>query len=138
MQLIILIAIAAVAGYLISRSRASKRIDETAASAASATKSAVTRTSDRLRGRPSGEQLTSWASGAGAEFLPQEFIDWLAGLDQEQLNAFTGALTDHMNSLGFGLKDLVEGKLAEQPEQVKSYSEAIAAYSQTYRQAHSG
>lgn len=138
MQLIILIAIAAVAGYLISRSRASKKIDETAASAASATRSAVTRTSDRLRGRPSSEQLKSWATGAGAEFLPQNFIDWLAGLEQERANAFTAALTDHMNGLGYGLKDLVEGKLDDQPEQVKAYSEAMAAYSQTYRQAHSG
>lgn len=62
----------------------------------------------------------------------------MEGLDQEQANDFTGALTDHMNSLSFGLKDLVEGKLADQPEQVKTYSKAVAAYSQTYRQAHSG
>ena len=135
MQLIILIAIAAVAGYFISRSRASKKIDETAATAASATKSAVSRTSDRLRGRPSSEQFKSWASDAGSEYLPQEFIDWLTGLEQTQADAFTSALTDHMNSLGYGLKDLVEGKHADQPEQVKSYCEAIAPYGKTYRQA---
>jgi hypothetical protein len=62
----------------------------------------------------------------------------LEGLNQEQANDFTGALTDHMNSLSFGLKDLVQGKLADQPEQVKTYSEAVAAYGQIYRQAHSG
>jgi hypothetical protein len=136
MPLIILLAIAVVAGYLIAKSRASKKIDDTAASVVSTTKTAVTQTSDRLRGRPSGEQLESWASGAGAEYLPQEFIDWLAGLSKEEANTFTGALTDHMNGLGFSLKDVVDGKLADQPEQAKTYSETIAAYSQTYRKAH--
>lgn len=137
MPLIILLAVAVVAGYLIARSRASKKIDETAASAVTTTKTAVTKTSDRLRGRPSSEQLNTWASGAGAESLSKEFVEWFDGLSAEDASSFTSALTDHMNGLGYNLKDLVEGKLADQPEQVKTYSQAITTYSQTYRQAHS-
>lgn len=135
MTLFILLVIAVAAGYLIAKSRASKTIDETAASVVSTTKTAVSQTSDRLRGRPSAEQLKSWASGAGAEYLPQEFIDWLGALNQEDASEFTNALTDHMRGLDFSLKDLLDGKLADQPEKVKTYSETIAAYSQTYRQA---
>ena len=135
MTLFILLVIAVAAGYLIAKSRASKTIDETAASVVSTTKTAVSQTSDRLRGRPSAEQLKSWAGGAGAEHLPQEFIDWLGALNQEDASEFTNALTNHMRGLDFSLKDLLDGKLADQPEKVKTYSETIAAYSQTYRQA---
>lgn len=135
MPLILLLAIAVVAGYLIAKSRASKTIDETAASVVSTTKTAVSQTSERLRGRPTAEQLKTWANGVGSEYLPKELTEWLAGLNKEEASAFTNALTDHMNSLGFSLKDLLEGKLADQPEKVKTYGETISAYYQTYRQA---
>ena len=55
MPLIILLVIAVVAGYLIAKSNASQKIDETAASAYNTTKTAVNKTVDRLRGRSSDE-----------------------------------------------------------------------------------
>lgn len=134
MPLIILLAVAVVAGYLIAKSRASKTIDETTTNVVSTTRTAVSQASDRLRGRPSAEQLKNWTASAGSEYLPKEFTEWLAGLSKEEADAFMNALTDHMNSLGFSLKDLLDGKLADQPEKIKTYSETIAAYYQTYRQ----
>lgn len=137
MPLLILLFIAVIIGYLIARSRASKKIDETAASAVSTTKSVASKTTDRLRGRPSSDQLKGWAAGSGAEYLSQDFRDWLASLNQDDTRSFTVALNDHMSGLGYNLKDLVEGKMQDQPEHVKTYAEAVDAYSQTYQAAHS-
>ena len=135
MQLIVLLLIAVVVGYLISRSRASKAIDKTASDAYTASKGLVSKTSDRLRNRPSSDQLKAWVAGAGAEYFQPEFKDWLAALNKDQAQAFTGALTDHMASLGYSLQDLVEGKLQNDPAKVKTYAGAIETYSQVYRQA---
>ena len=135
MTLIILLLIAVVVGYLIAHSRASKAIDKTASDAYSTSKDFVGKTSDRLRGRPSSDQLKAWVAGAGAAYFQPEFKDWLTALSKEQGQAFTGALNDHMASLGYSLQDLVEGKLQNEPGKVSSYASTIDAYSQVYRQA---
>jgi hypothetical protein len=135
MPLIILLIVALVVGYLIARSRASKAIDKTATDAYTTSKGFVEKTSDRLRGRPSNDQLKAWVAGAGASYFQSEFMDWLAALSKEQAQSFTAALTDHMASLGYNLQDLVEGKLQTELDKVSRYASAIEAYSQVYRQA---
>ena len=135
MQLIVLILIAVVVGYLIARSRASKAIDKTASDAYTASKDLVSKTSDRLRNRPSSDQLKAWVAGAGSEYFQPDFKDWLAALNKEQAQSFTSALTDHMASLGYSLQDLLDGKFQNESDKVKSYAGAIESYSQVYRQA---
>ena len=133
MGLIILILIAFVVGYWLARSRASQTIDSTAEKAVNTTRSVVTTTSDRLRGRPSGIQFKAWVAGSGAEHLPDEFKDWLAGLTEDDAQLFTNHLYEYLRGLKLDLKALLEGKAAD----VDNYAQAIVAYSQSYRSAHS-
>jgi CHASE3 domain sensor protein len=132
--LIILVIIAFVIGYWLAKSRASQTIDDTAEKAVNTTRSVVTSTSDRLRGRPSSVQFKAWAAGSGAEYLPDDFKNWLAGLSEDDAQAFTNALNDYLRGLKLDLKALLDGKVAD----AGSYAQAIVTYSQSYRSAHGG
>jgi hypothetical protein len=139
MELIILIAVAAVAGFLFSRSRFSKPVDNATDRVTDSTKQYADRAENwvqRQFGRnPQTNRLRSWAANEGASHLPAEFKDWLSSLSEKDAQDFSRALEQNFNSLKYDLNKLLDGSLDSKPALMQTYVEAVVIYSQAYRKA---
>jgi hypothetical protein len=137
MQLILLLILFAVLGYLLARSRAGKQIDETAGKLTNQAVEFTGKSSDwvddRLGRKPSAGNFKTWA--VTAEYVPADLRDWAASLSDADADAFNKALQNHASSLDMDLNQLFSGSLDSQPDQRKVYVEAVAVYSQAYRKA---
>ena len=139
MALIILVIAAVVIGYFLARSRYSDSIDDTAGKVSSTSRSWADSASGwvntRVLRRKTAEPFREWAAGPGAEQLPNDFSEWLAGLSDEEAAEFTKALDKYSARLGYSLSELVEGDYDGKPALMQVFVEAIVIYSQEYRKA---
>ena len=139
MTLLLFIIIAVIVGYFLARSRYSQSIDDTVSKAATSSRSWTGRADEwwqsNVRKRSLAAPFKAWAAGAGADLLPQDFKSWLAGISDQELKDFTQALDSYSSDLGYSLKDLVDGKYANQPALMSVFVEAIVVYSQEFRKA---
>jgi hypothetical protein len=140
MELLILLLIAGIIGYLLSGSRYSRRIDETTGRVASSSEGYIEKTGRWIRTRfGRGKQANAflgWATGAGATHFPEDFKSWLGSLTLDEADQFTRALVTYTQSLGYRLEDYESGKMDSKPTQMQIFVEAVVIYSNEYRKAH--
>lgn len=139
MDLIILILVFAVLGYLVGVSRFGKQVDRATEQLTQNTGKMAGNFGNRWKSlfkRPdAGEVFRKWVAGSGASLFPEEFKTWLKELSPQEAREFTAALGEYSNSLGFKVNELVEGGLDREPILRQVFVEAIVVYSSAYRKA---
>ena len=85
--------------------------------------------------RKSAQPFQEWAAEVGAEYLPDDFKEWLADLSDAEATDFIRSLDEYASSLDYSLNDLVEGGYDGKPALMQVFVEAIVIYSQEYRKA---
>jgi hypothetical protein len=139
MQLLILLIIAGVIGYLLVGSQYGKNIDQTTEKVSETSEGLINRFRHwwkaRFGKKEDANRLVAWASGSGAAVLPEEFRLWLKSLSHQEADQFASALAEHSHSLGFELDELVSGGYDQKPAMMQVYVEAVAVYSNEYRKA---
>jgi hypothetical protein len=139
MDLIILVLVFAVLGYFLGVSRLGKQVDRATEQLTLTTGKMADSLESRWksifkRSQP-GDFFRNWVFGAGASLFPDEFKTWLKSLTEQQAQEFTAALGEYSNSLGFKLKELVDGGLDREPILRQVFVEAVVVYSSAYRKA---
>jgi hypothetical protein len=139
MDLIILILIFAVLGYLVGASRFGKRVDRTTERLTINTGKVASNLESRwnsiFKRSETGEVFRKWVAESGTSLFPEEFKTWLKNLSAQEAREFTAALSEYSNSLGFRLSELIEGGLDKDPILRQVFVEAIVVYSSAYRKA---
>ncbi len=139
MQLILLLVLFGVIGYMLAGSDFRDRVDRTADRVTTASGSWWTRSRAWWRARfspgVSGEEFRAWVAGRGADSLPDEFREWCADLSRGEAQEFTRSLADYADGLGYNLALLVAGRLEQKPVMKQVFVEAIVVYSDAYRKA---
>ncbi|MGW8250597.1 MAG: hypothetical protein ACWGO1_08140 [Anaerolineales bacterium] len=139
MQLLIILIIAGIIGYFLSRSRFGAEIDQATSQIGETSESLLDRSKKWLgerfgRGRAE-ENFVTWATGTGSAYFPQEFKDWMEGLTPEEAERFTHALALYAEGLDFDLDELVSGEMQNKPALMQVFVEAVVVYSHEYRKA---
>jgi len=139
MQLILLLIIFGIFGYLIAGTDFSERVDRATDRASVASDNWVTRFRAWWRALISNgvthEEFLAWVTGPGADSLPDDFQEWYRGLTKVEGQAFVDALSDYADGLGYNLMQLVAGGLEQKPIMKQVFVEAIVVYSDAYRKA---
>jgi hypothetical protein len=139
MDLIILVLVFAVLGYILGISRLGKQVDRATEQLTLTTGKMADNLESRWKSwfkRPqSGESFRNWVAGAGASLFPDEFKAWLKSQSVHDAREFATALGEYSNSLGFSLKKLVAGGLDQEPILRQVFVEAVVVYSSAYRKA---
>jgi Sec-independent protein translocase protein TatA len=138
MNLVVLLIIFLLFGYVLADTRLGRKVDQAAEGAAGSSKNLVDRVEARwkamFRRGSQADALRAWAANQGSD-LPVEVKTWLAGLAERDLRNFTQALASYSQGLGFNLDTLVEGGLDDEPILRQVFVEAIVVYSDAYRKA---
>ena len=139
MQLILLLVLFGVIGYMLAGSDFSDRVDRTSERASAASDKWVTRgwawwRSRFSRGVSEGE-FRSWVTGAGADSLPDDFREWYTSISKNEGQVFVNSLSNYADGLGYNLMKLVAGGLEQKPLMKQVFVEAIVVYSDAYRKA---
>ncbi len=136
MDLLIVLFIAGIAGYYLSKSRYSKNIDATTAKVATKSEDLVDQTKGWWRkrfGKEKGKNaFICWATGPGSAYFPEDLLTWWRGLSTDEADHFTRALSSYAEGLGFELDELVSGKMDSRPALLQVFVEAIVVYSHEY------
>jgi len=139
MDLLILLLIFALLGYLLGISHTRASANQAAEKSAPKAKSWAGRMGSRwvsiLNPRSFSLQFREWAIKEFPELFPEEFKSWLVGLNEAQLNEFVKTLNDFSHNSGYSLSQLIEGDLDNDPRMRQVFVEAISVYSQAYRKA---
>ena len=139
MQLILLLVLFGVIGYMLAGSDFSEKVDRTAQRASTASGKWRTRGTAWWRSRFSGgvseDEFRSWVTGSGADSLPDEFRTWYLSLSKDAGQEFVNALSAYADGLGYNLMKLVAGGLEQKPLMKQVFVEAIVVYSDAYRKA---
>jgi len=137
--LLLLIVAAIVIGYYLSRSKYSEHIDDVTEKVTSTSKSWTDKAGGWVQVRvgrgKDGDSFKEWPTDPGAEFLPDDFKEWLSDLSDEETEEFTQALTNYSKGLGYDLSALEKGVYDNNPALMQVYVEAVVVYSQEYRKA---
>jgi hypothetical protein len=144
MYLLSLFLLFMLAGWILATSRFSQTVDNAAGSVAAR----ISRLGNELRrrwqalfrrgprSRPvQGDDFRQYALGIGAALFPPDLKTWLAGLTEEETRSFQHSLGEYAQSLGFSLRELVDGSLDRDPIMRQVFVEAIVVYSPAYRKA---
>jgi hypothetical protein len=139
MDLLVLLLIFALLGYLFGISRIGKNADQTTEKVALASKKWVDRLGDQWnhlfhRGGLKERFLNFVMESDSAEFS-NDFREWLESLSNAELNEFVMALANYSQGLGYDLSALLNGELDQDPRMRQVFVEAISVYSQAYRKA---
>jgi hypothetical protein len=139
MDLIILVLVFAVLGYVLGVSRFGKQVDHATEQLTLNTGKMANSLESRWKAlfkRPQpGEYFRSWVAEAGASLFPDEFKTWLKSLSVQEAQEFYVALGEYSKSLGFNLAQLVDGGLDKDPMLRQVFVEAVVVYSSAYRKA---
>jgi hypothetical protein len=139
MYLVILLFIFLLIGYLLAESPVGEKIDDTALDISRSSKKFGHNTFKRARGllriKSLYDRFDAWVHTMGMQILPQEYLIWYTGIDDEEAEKFTYSLSKHMKSLGFRLRELVDGSLEKDPLMRQVFVETIVVYSQEFRKA---
>lgn len=139
MDLLVLLLIFALLGYLLGVSRIGSNADRTAEKATLYSKNWVERLGDRwsnfFNPRGFAQRFRKWVMEDAADQFPVDFKNWLDNLSASELSEFVKALTDFSHSSGYSLSALVHGDLDDDPRMRQVFVEAISVYSQAYRKA---
>jgi len=139
MELIILVLVFALLGYLLGGSRLGKKVDNATERLTLTTGKVADGLENRWRSlfkrSNPGEVFRSWVSGTGSSLFPDDFKAWLKGLSVEEAREFSTALGEYSKSLDFNLTKLVDGSLDKEPILRQVFVEAVVVYSSAYRKA---
>jgi hypothetical protein len=139
MQLLLLLLLFGVIGYLLAGSDFRERVDRTAGHLSAASGSWWTRSTvwwrSRFSRKVSADEFRTWVTGQGAAILPEEFKQWYLALPGPQAQDFVYSLADYADGLGYNLMQLVAGGLEHKPVMKQVFVEAIVVYSDAYRKA---
>lgn len=139
MQLILLLILFAVIGYLLAGSDFSERVDRASDRVSAASGSwrvrGVAWWRARFSSRVPEDEFRAWATGPGADTLPDEFGEWYVGLPEAGARDFVLSLADYADGLGYNLAKLVAGGMEHKPVMKQVFVEAIVVYSDAYRKA---
>jgi hypothetical protein len=139
MELLILVLIVFVVGYLLSRNqttivsqttKASKTVTEKSKSLGTGARHGWNRLFGRWQKKP---DFTTWAVGPGASELPDDFKEWLISLPENEKKEFVEALSAYASGLDFDLVALIDGRMESQPQMKRVFVETIVIYSNAYR-----
>ncbi len=137
MYLFLLLFIFLLIGYLLAESPVGKKIDDTALDISRSSKEFGHDTFKKARGflriKSLYDRFDAWVYKVGKQILPEEFLIWYTGLYDEEAEDFTYSLSKHMKSLGFRLRELVDGSLDKDPFLRQVFVETIVVYSQEFR-----
>jgi hypothetical protein len=131
MQMLLLLLVAGMIGYLLSNRDRGFGFQERLETSDSWLQGVY----QRVMAPPLEMQLKNWVLGDGARYFPREFRDWFADLTGNQARKFTQGLFGYLEGLGYKPYALCRGALDHQPERVTDHAQAILSYSQVYRQA---
>jgi hypothetical protein len=138
MNLVVLLIIFLLLGYVLADTRLGRKVDQAAEGAASSSKNLADRVEARwkamFRRGSQADALRAWAANPESG-LPDEIKTWLGGLSERDLRDFNKALANYSQGLGFNLDTLVEGGLDHEPILRQVFVEAIVVYSDAYRKA---
>jgi len=138
MNLVVLLIIFLLLGYVLADTRLGERVDRAAEGAASSSRNLADRVEASwkamFRRGSRADSLRTWAAKPGSD-LPDEVKTWLVGMPESELKDFSQALANYTQGLGFNLDTLVEGGLDDQPILRQVFVEAIVVYSDAYRKA---
>jgi hypothetical protein len=138
MNLVVLLIIFLLFGYVLADTRLGRKVDQAAGGATSTSRNLANRVEMRwkamFRRGSRAEALRVWAARPESD-VPAEVKSWLGGLPGHELKEFTQALADYTWGLGFNLDTLVEGGLDDQPILRQVFVETIVVYSDAYRKA---
>ncbi|OQY87920.1 MAG: hypothetical protein B6D39_11960, partial [Anaerolineae bacterium UTCFX2] len=139
MDLLILLLIFALLGYLLGISPTSAKASQARDKSAPKTKNWSDRMGNRwvsiFNPRLFSLQFREWVKQDSSATFPEDFKDWLSGLSEAQLNEFVKALNDFNHYSGYSLSQLIDGDLDHDPHMRQVFVEAISVYSQAYRKA---
>jgi len=139
MELILLLVLFGVIGYLLAGSDFRDRVDRTADRVSARSSSWWVRSKAWWRSRfspgVSGSEFRAWVAGSGSDSLPDEFREWCAGLSKQEAQEFASSLANYADGLGYNLAQLVAGGLEQKPVMKQVFVEAIVVYSDAYRKA---
>ncbi len=139
MELLILLAAFAVAGYLIGLSRFGREADRATEHAAEISGSWAERIgtawNSTFRRRSLDEEFRRWISSQPADRFPESERLYLQGLSSAELHDFVKSLDEFSSGLGFSLKKLLQGGMDGDPRLRTVFVEAISVYSSAYRKA---
>lgn len=139
MQLIIILILFGVIGYMLAGSDFKDRIDHTVSKVSVKSENWWDRTKKWWRSRfsshVSSQDFKAWVTGPGSDSVPEEFQHWYVGLSTSQAQSFVNSLADYADGLGYNLSLLVAGGLEQKPVMKQVFVEAIVVYSDAYRKA---
>ena len=139
MYLLTLLVLFILLGYLLASSRFGERLDSATSRTSASSKRWLSRQGERWRGlfkrSEPADEFRLWALGAGAGLFPPDFKTWLSGLSGPEARDFHLSLDEFADSLGFSLRQLIEGGLDQDPRMRQVFVEAIVVYSPAYRRA---
>jgi hypothetical protein len=139
MDLLIVLFIAGVAGYYLSKSRYSEHIDSTTAKVATKSEDLLDKTKGwwRRRFRKGKQQndFIGWATGTGAVYFSEDLCVWWQSLPPNEAEQYSQALRSYAESLGFHVDELIKGEMNSKPALLQVFVEAIVMYSNEYRVA---
>jgi len=137
MYLLILIIIFILIGYLLAESPIGKKIDDTAIEVSEGSKKLRKDTAKKTRSlfniETLFERFDALFNTTGIDIFPNEFVDWYTNLSSDESEEFTQSLSAHMKTLGFRLKELVDGSLDEDPYMRQVFVETIVVYSHEFQ-----
>ena len=139
MQLILILILFGVIGYMLAGSDFRERIDRTGERVSTASGGWWDRSKtwwrSRFSNRVSADEFKAWVTGPGADSLPENYKDWYVGLPENQAQDFVHSLADYADGLGYNLALLVAGGLEQKSVLKQVFVEAIVVYSDAYRKA---
>ncbi len=139
MQLILLLILFGVVGYWLANTGFRDKVNRVSDRASSTSWKWSQRMrgwwSARFSGTPDANALRAWVEGTGADDFPESFKEWFLGLTAPEAEAFTAALDEYADGLGYNLAQLVAGGLQHKPGLKQVFVEAIVVYSDAYRKA---
>jgi hypothetical protein len=139
MQLILLLILFVVIGYLLAGSDFRDRVNRGSKRVTATSENWLNRGKiwwrSRFSGHVTADQFKNWVTGSGADTVPDEFGEWSVELSENQAADFVSSLEDYADGLGYNLMKLVVGGLESKPVIKQVFVEAIVVYSDAYRKA---
>lgn len=128
MQLIILVILFVILGYMLAGNRTVKKAE----SSTRKTYQKISNWTGRIFNRQK-RGFREWSLGPGSQYFSKEWRQWQAGLTTQEAETFEKDLSDYMNRQGYDLYQLTSGKL--KPSTIDIFVEAVTVYSREYRKA---
>jgi hypothetical protein len=82
---------------------------------------------------PGLPEFTSWAVGSGAMYFPEDLRQWWASLSDQEAQKFNQKLDALAGSMNLKIQDVISGEMNNHPLTFQHFIETTTAYSNEYR-----